>query len=132
LDLLLSNLDIDGNRDNGVLCVLPMYPDQRNMTRVDPEEPIYETGIYRDLWERKPLGDDDGDRRSHCCSYNSLDYTSRADYMRSRERSSARTAAIDERWEAEVEAEREQEERAAAAEQQGETEDELAKTLKKE
>ncbi|KAJ0108207.1 hypothetical protein J7T55_000172 [Diaporthe amygdali] len=101
LDFLLSEPDTEGNRNNGVPCPLPIYPDQKNLTRIDPEEPISETGIYRDLWERKPLGDDDGDPRAHTAAYNSLDYTK-------------------------------EEERAAAAEQQGEAEDELAKTLKKE
>ena len=42
---------------------LPILGDERNAERVDPEEPIEETGIYRDLWERKPLGDRELDRR---------------------------------------------------------------------
>ncbi|OAA65920.1 hypothetical protein SPI_02707 [Niveomyces insectorum RCEF 264] len=36
-------------------CPLPIHGDKANRTRVDPEEPPAETGIYRDLWERKPL-----------------------------------------------------------------------------
>ncbi len=32
---------------------LPILGDEKNRVRVDPEEPIRETGIYRDLWERK-------------------------------------------------------------------------------
>lgn len=131
LDFLLSELDIEANRNNGVLCPLPIYPDQKNLTRIDPEEPIYKTGIYRDLWERKPLGDDDGDPRSHCASYNRVDYTSMTDFERSKERCWARRVAIDERLEAKIDAEIEQEERAAACEQE-EAEDELAKTLNKE
>ncbi|KUI72066.1 hypothetical protein VM1G_07607 [Cytospora mali] len=132
LDFLLPEIGIEGNRDNSVRCPLPIYPDQKNLTRIDPEEPIYETGIYRDLWERKPLGDDDGDPRSHCASYNSLDYTGMVDFERSKERCWARRVAIDERLEAEVDTEIEQEERAAASDQQGEADDELVKTLKKE
>ncbi|KAF4469570.1 hypothetical protein FALBO_3532 [Fusarium albosuccineum] len=32
---------------------LPILGDDRNRNRVDPEEPIEETGIFRDIWERK-------------------------------------------------------------------------------
>ena len=32
---------------------LPILPGRNNIDRVDPEEPISETGVYRDLWERK-------------------------------------------------------------------------------
>lgn len=132
LDFLLSELEIEANRNNGVLCPLPIYPDQKNLTRIDPEEPIYKTGIYRDLWERKPLGEDDGDPRSHCASYNSLDYTSMTDFERSKERYWARRVAIDERLEAKIDEEIEQEERMAVSEQEREAEDKLAKTLKRE
>ncbi|ROW04839.1 hypothetical protein VMCG_04820 [Cytospora schulzeri] len=76
----------EGKRNNGVFCPLPIYSDQKNLVRVDPEEPISTTGIYRDLWERRPLGDNDGNPRSHCGSYNSLDYPSDADFVISRER----------------------------------------------
>ena len=44
---------------------LPILGDLENRTRVDPEEPIRETGIYRDIWERKerPLSTGWGDLR---------------------------------------------------------------------
>ncbi|TAQ89229.1 hypothetical protein B7494_g2432 [Chlorociboria aeruginascens] len=42
---------------------LPILGDQNNRRRVDPEEPVETTGIYRDLWERKPLGKDQLDQR---------------------------------------------------------------------
>lgn len=134
LDFLLSEQEeIEEIGKDGVVCPLPLYPDQKNLTRIDPEEPISETGIYRDLWEREPLGDEDGDPRSHCASYNGLDYTSMADFERSKERCWARRLAIDERLEAEIEAEIEEEERAAASEQQQvEAEGEVARTLKRE
>lgn len=131
LDFLLSDEGRGGSRNNAADCPLPIFPDQKNVTRIDPEEPISETGIYRDTWERKPLGDDDGDQRSHCVSYNSLDYTSREDHQRSRQRAWERRVAIDERLEAEADAEIEEEERAESAERQEEPEDELARTLKK-
>lgn len=44
-------------------CPLPIIADKDNRQRVDPEEPIEVTGIYRDLWERKPPHEDDGDER---------------------------------------------------------------------
>lgn len=34
-------------------CPLPILPDETNMHRVDPEEPISVTGVYRDAWERE-------------------------------------------------------------------------------
>ncbi|KAH9991313.1 hypothetical protein F4779DRAFT_249005 [Xylariaceae sp. FL0662B] len=42
---------------------LPILGNKNNRRRVDPEEPVEATGIYRDLWERKPLGQDELDRR---------------------------------------------------------------------
>lgn len=36
-------------------CPLPILGDNRNDIRVDPKEDIEETGIYRDIWERKPI-----------------------------------------------------------------------------
>lgn len=44
-------------------CPLPIHGDRNNRTRIDAEEPIAETGIYRDKWERAPLGPDDYDIR---------------------------------------------------------------------
>ncbi|KAK7701524.1 hypothetical protein SLS64_010269 [Diaporthe eres] len=37
----------------GSTCPLPIIPDETNRQRVDPEEPIRCTGVYRDQWERK-------------------------------------------------------------------------------
>lgn len=42
---------------------MPIHGDRNNRTRIDPEEPIAETGIYRDKWERAPLGPKDYDIR---------------------------------------------------------------------
>ncbi|KAK7421122.1 hypothetical protein QQZ08_010126 [Neonectria magnoliae] len=44
-------------------CPLPILGDLDNRERVDPEEPIESTGIYRDRWERKPLSEDEWDSR---------------------------------------------------------------------
>ena len=44
-------------------CPLPVHPDGANLVRVDPEEPLWETGIYRDKWERRPMTKDDLDVR---------------------------------------------------------------------
>ncbi|KAK4106821.1 hypothetical protein N658DRAFT_563552 [Parathielavia hyrcaniae] len=48
LDFLLAD-------DPPFLMSLPILGDQDNRDRVDPEDPIQQTGIYRDLWERKEL-----------------------------------------------------------------------------
>jgi hypothetical protein len=39
-------------------CPIPIYGTEDNRQRVDPEEAVTDTGIYRDLWERKPLASD--------------------------------------------------------------------------
>lgn len=105
----------------------PILPDRTKLTRIDPEEPIHKTGIYRDPCERKPLSDSDGDSRLDCCAYNDMDYPTEADYKRSVERACARRYEIDDRWEKEIEAEAEAE---ALAEQQQEDEGEVARVLK--
>ena len=61
-------------------CPLPIHGDINNRVRVDPEEPISETGIYRDLWERRPLGEDDGDMRTRDVIDVDVDYTSRKEW----------------------------------------------------
>ncbi|KAI9164071.1 hypothetical protein HJFPF1_05707 [Paramyrothecium foliicola] len=42
---------------------LPILPNEDNRERVDPEEPIEETEVYRDLWERKFHPEPFSDRR---------------------------------------------------------------------
>jgi hypothetical protein len=37
------------------LSTLPILGDERNITREDPEEPIQETQIYRNIWERNTV-----------------------------------------------------------------------------
>lgn len=123
LDFLLSEkVDIEGDGDAGVICPLPIYPDQKNLIRIDPEDPVNETGIYRDLWERKPLEDKDGDPRTNCTAFNEIDYTSLIDYDRSRTRGCARKMAILERQDPEevarLDAQIEEEDRAAASRDQ--------------
>ncbi|KAI5855531.1 hypothetical protein GGS23DRAFT_443312 [Durotheca rogersii] len=44
-------------------CPLPIHGNMDNRNRVDPEEPMKDTGIYRDKWERKLRPDDEGDAR---------------------------------------------------------------------
>lgn len=129
LDFLLSDNDING-QTNSAPNPFPILPDRNNLTRIDPEEPIHKTGIYRDLWERKHLSDRSGDPRMHCCAFNTMDYPSEADYKRSLERALTRRYEIDDRREKEVEAEIEEEELAAMSEQQEEDEGEVAKVLK--
>lgn len=67
-------------------CPLPIIPDETNVQRVDPEEPIQYTGVYRDQWERKmppPLWMGDG-RGS--CVYNPLDFPTKMDQDDARSR----------------------------------------------
>ena len=47
-------LGAQGNSPD-MISPLPILGDKENRTRVDPEEHIRETGIYRDIWERKEL-----------------------------------------------------------------------------
>lgn len=100
MDFLLS--DNDGTRAAAASvrtrCPLPILPSQDNLVRVDLEEPIEETGIYRDVWERKPLGDDDADRRTHCCMGDRIEYPTAADEEeRSKDRAFARKEIVKER-----------------------------------
>ncbi|KAK7720879.1 hypothetical protein SLS63_009662 [Diaporthe eres] len=129
LDFLLSGDDVNGVT-NSALNPFPILPDRNNLTRIDPEEPIYKTGIYRDLWERKPLGDRAVDPRMHCCAFNTMGYPSWADFKRSLERALTRRYEIDDRREKEIEAEMEEEELAAMSEQQEEDGGEVARVLK--
>lgn len=124
LDFLLAE-------HNTVPSPFPILADDNNLTRIDPEEPIRETGIYRDLWERKPLGDDDGDSQSHCCAYNCLDYPSIADYKRSRQRYWDRKAAKEEKKEEEREAMEREEEAEGAVDEEEDDDDEVARVLKR-
>lgn len=43
--------------------LLPIMVDKNNTERVDPEDPIRETGICRDLWERRDFPPDARDMR---------------------------------------------------------------------
>ena len=61
-------------------CPLPIHGDRNNRIRVDPEEPISETGIYRDLWERRPLEAGFVDRRTRDVIDIDFDYTSRQEW----------------------------------------------------
>lgn len=58
----------------GTKCPLPILPDETNTYRVDPEEPISVTGVYRDPWEREmPPPEWMGDGRPSSCIRNSMD-----------------------------------------------------------
>ncbi|OAA57648.1 hypothetical protein SPI_07307 [Niveomyces insectorum RCEF 264] len=45
-------------------CPLPIRGDENNRVRIDPEEPIRMTGIYRDAWERRAFAEGDWDPRN--------------------------------------------------------------------
>ena len=88
LDFLLAD-------ETPSVCPFPILGDQSNRIRVDPEEPIPTTGIYRDLWERKDLSPDAGDIRLKDV-WDKLQYPTREDYGASQRRAYARKRKI---WE---------------------------------
>ncbi|RFU23708.1 hypothetical protein B7463_g12630, partial [Scytalidium lignicola] len=57
---------------------LPILSNGNNLQRVDPEEPISRTGIYRDKWERNPRPLYFGDGRSRTV-YDPLNFPTRQD-----------------------------------------------------
>jgi hypothetical protein len=70
----------------------PILGDENNVRRVDPEEPIESTGIYRDRWERKPLSPDATDIRRKDV-YDSLNYPTMEDFLQAQERAYSREEA---------------------------------------
>ncbi|KAK3293434.1 uncharacterized protein B0H64DRAFT_326608 [Chaetomium fimeti] len=72
---------------------LPILGDQNNRVRVDPEEPIKTTGIYRDLWERKDISPDAGDRRERDV-WDEREYPTIEDFRAARGRARERVRRI--------------------------------------
>lgn len=71
---------------------LPILGDENNRIRVDPEEPIQTTGIYRDgLWERKDLPPGAGDTRLRDV-WDRMEFPTMDDY------SAARRRAFERKW----------------------------------
>ncbi|KAK4040826.1 hypothetical protein C8A01DRAFT_45936 [Parachaetomium inaequale] len=66
-------------------CPLPILPSEANRQRVDPEQAIKKTGIYRDPWERRlrPLAAGDARLRDVVDLFN---YISKEDYREARRR----------------------------------------------
>ena len=85
------NADAEALQDTDV--PLPILGDENNLARVDPEEPIDRTGIYRDIWERRPLPDDAFDLRTKDV-INSIDYPRRIDWDEASARATARKEEI--------------------------------------
>ncbi|KAK1764961.1 hypothetical protein QBC33DRAFT_579903 [Phialemonium atrogriseum] len=73
------------------LNLLPILGDEKNTRREDPEEPLENTGIYRNIYERKPLGEDDGDYR-YKDVWDKFEFPTTADMMRARGRAYDRRA----------------------------------------
>jgi hypothetical protein len=76
---------------------LPILGDQDNRIRVDPEEPIQTTGIYRDLWERKELFPDASDARLRDV-ISQIDYATMEDFGAAQERAYERRRRIRDSW----------------------------------
>jgi hypothetical protein len=68
---------------------LPILGNQDNRIRVDPEEPIATTRIYRDIWERKELPSNSGDARRRDV-LDSVDYPTPDDFFAAGRRARAR------------------------------------------
>ncbi|CAM1507741.1 Fc.00g045890.m01.CDS01 [Cosmosporella sp. VM-42] len=79
---LLEFLLADGPQQR---CPLPILPDDNNRIRVDPEEPISLTRVYRDDWERNPPPEYKGDERS-ITLYDPLNYPTKMDQYEARAR----------------------------------------------
>jgi len=67
---------------------LPILGGEKNRERIDAEEPIEETGVYRDLWERKPIGREEEGRFLDVVD--KLNYVSFQDWTDSRRRAGIR------------------------------------------
>ncbi|KAK3896739.1 hypothetical protein C8A05DRAFT_20346 [Staphylotrichum tortipilum] len=66
-------------------CPLPMLPSEANRQRVDPEQAIQKTGIYRDPWERRLRPLDAGDARLRDV-IDLFNYVSKEDYREAKQR----------------------------------------------
>lgn len=73
-----------------------ILPRKKNLVRVNPKDPVTETLIYRDIWGRKPLSDDDCYARRHHFRGDRVEYSCRADEERSKARGFFRNELI---WE---------------------------------
>ncbi|KAK3377450.1 hypothetical protein B0H63DRAFT_218904 [Podospora didyma] len=65
---------------------IPIRPGRENDKRVDSEESIALTGIYRDIWERKTRPDEFGDERAFNYNESNLNFTSMRDWAEARNR----------------------------------------------
>ncbi|KAM0328054.1 hypothetical protein ACHAQA_005456 [Verticillium albo-atrum] len=68
---------------------IPILGSDKNLNRVDPEEPIEETGIYRDIWERKYRPPELGDDRLRDV-WDTFDFPTQADKSAAAERAADR------------------------------------------
>jgi hypothetical protein len=68
---------------------LPILGDKKNLHRIDPEEPIEETGIYRDIWERKFRPPKLNDQRLRDV-WNTFDFPTHSDKVAAAERAADR------------------------------------------
>ncbi|KAK3942779.1 hypothetical protein QBC46DRAFT_406084 [Diplogelasinospora grovesii] len=85
LQRLLSDSDA-ADPDTGIIPpLLPILVDQSNTQRVDPEDPAETHGIYRDLWELKPLGKGELDMRLKDC-IDRIDFPTDRDLDQAQER----------------------------------------------
>ncbi|KAI1260379.1 hypothetical protein F5Y18DRAFT_432327 [Xylariaceae sp. FL1019] len=74
-------------------CPIPILGNDDNIERIDPEEALLDTGVFRDLWERRTLTPDEADPRDRTV-LDKLDYVSVEDFLRSRRRRGLRSERI--------------------------------------
>jgi len=68
---------------------LPILGNKANYKRIDPEEPVTATGIYRDEWERKDYPPERFDARLRDV-WDQLEFPTKEDFRAARERAQAR------------------------------------------
>ena len=83
--LLLDFLLHDDESTPAPPSPLPILPTLDNGERVDPEDPIKETGVYRDIWERRERPSSEGDSRLRDV-YAKTDYPNADDFSASARR----------------------------------------------
>lgn len=89
--------------DSPDMNLLPILTSKSNVTREDPEEAPESIGIYRDVWERRPLREGEIDRRQrHVVSR--LEYPTDADLRRAQSRALQRKRALQAKLMAEFDA----------------------------
>ncbi|KAI0972953.1 hypothetical protein F4678DRAFT_459808 [Xylaria arbuscula] len=79
-------------------CPFPLLATKANIKRIDTEERIVDTGVYRDTWERKDLGMEDFYRDLDNRVYSVVDFPTDEDAHDEMRRMSMRKARVYHAW----------------------------------